>query len=117
MSLNQYIVSIDDEKHNIHAITVIYAAERELARVIVAENSASDTVIGVYDKFPVILIEDGTNYVLSAWKPLRGALIIEKQKEKVLALEEELKAERMKLLSYQEILRKAREEEEAIPQF
>ena len=117
MSLNQYIVSIDDEKHNIHAITVIYAAERELAREIVAENSASNTVIGVYDKFPVILIEDGTNYILYAWQLLRSILAVEKQKEKVLTLEEELKAERLELLECERILRETREEEEAIPQF
>lgn len=117
MSLNQYIVSIDDEKHNIHAITVIYAAERELARETVAENSASDTVIGVYDKFPVILIEDGTNYILYAWQLLRNILAVVKQKEKVLTLEEELKVERLELLECERILRETREEEEAIPQF
>lgn len=117
MSLNQYIVSIDDEKHNIHAITVIYAAERELARETVAENSASDTVIGVYDKFPVILIEDGTNYILYAWQLLRNILAVVKQKEKVLTLEEELKVERLELLECERILRETREKEEAIPQF
>lgn len=117
MSLNQYIVSIDDEKHNIHAITVIYAAERELAREIVAANSASDTVIGVYDKFPVILIEDGTNYVLSAWKPLKCALMVARQQEKVIALQNELEWERTKLADLEGILRKEKEEAEAIPLF
>ena len=117
MSLNQYIVSIDNEKHDIHAITVIYAAERELARKTVAENSVSGTIIGVYDKFPVILIEDGTNYVLSAWKPLQGALMVARQEEKVIALQNELERERATLANLERILRKAKEEAEAIPQF
>lgn len=117
MSLNQYIVSIDNEKHDIHAITVIYATERELARKIVAENSVSGTIIGVYDKFPVILIEDGTNYVLSAWKLLQGALMVAKQEEKVIALQNELEWERAKLADFEKILQKNKEEAEAIPQF
>lgn len=117
MNLHQYIVSIDNEKHDIHAITVIYAAERELARKIVAENSVSGTIIGVYDKFPVILIEDGTNYVLSAWKPLQGALMVARQEEKVIALQNELERERATLANLERILRKEKEEAEAIPQF
>lgn len=117
MSLNQYIVSIDNEKHNIHAITVIYAAERELARKIVAENCVSGTIIGVYDKFPVILIEDGTNYVLSAWKPLQGALMVARQEEKVIALQNELEQERATLANLERILQKKKEEAEAIPLF
>lgn len=117
MSLNQYIVSIDNEKHDIHAITVIYAAERELARKTVAENSVPGSVIGVYDKFPVILIEDGTNYVLSAWKPLQCALMVARQEEKVIALQNELERERATLANLEGILRKKKEEAEATPQF
>lgn len=117
MNLHQYIVSIDNEKHDIHAITVIYAAERELARKTVAENSVPGSVIGVYDKFPVILIEDGTNYVLSAWKPLQCALMVARQEEKVIALQNELERERATLANLEGILRKKKEEAEAIPQF
>lgn len=116
MSLNQYIVSIDAEKRNIHAITAIYATGREEAREIV-KDSAPEAVIGVYDEFPTILIEDGTNYVLSAWKPLQYTLIVAKQKEKILALEKELNAERLKLMEYQDKAREAEEETRAIPQF
>lgn len=117
MSLNQYIVSIDNEKHDIHAITVIYAAERELARKTVAENSVPGSVIGVYDKFPVILIEDGTNYVCHAWKPLQCALMVARQEEKVIALQNELEQERATLANLERILRKKKEEAEATPQF
>lgn len=116
MSLNHYIVSIDDEKHNIHAITVIYASERERAREIVKHN-ATEAAIGVYDEFPIILIEDGTNYVLRAWKSLQCELIVINQREKIHALIEELEVEKRKLSVYEKREREIKEEEGAIPQF
>lgn len=114
--MTQYIVSIDDNARGIHFITIIYAENQDEARAAV-KKEAPLAIIGVYEKFPTILIEDGTNYVLSAWKPLKCKLIAARQREKVIALQNELERERAKLAEFEEILQKEKEEAEAVPLF
>lgn len=114
--MTQYIVSIDDNARDIHFITIIYAENQDEARAAV-KKEAPLAIIGVYEKFPTILIEDGTNYVLSAWKPLKCKLIVARQREKVIALQNELERERAKLAEFEEILQREKEEAEAVPLF
>lgn len=116
---NRYVVSIDNNTRDIHVITVIYASTPENAREIVTAKVPNSSIIGVYDTFPALLIEDGINYVCSAWKPLQCALMVARQEEKVIALQNELERERTKLADLEGILRKKKEEAEAeaIPLF
>lgn len=114
---NRYFVSIDNDMRDIHVITVIYASTPENAREIVTAKAPNSSIIGVYDTFPALLIEGGVNYVCYAWKPLQCALIVAKQKEKVIALQNELERERATLANLEGILRKEKEEAEAIPLF
>lgn len=114
---NRYFVSIDNNPRDIHVITVVYASTPEHAREMVTAKAPNSSIIGVYDTFPALLIEDGVNYVCYAWKLLQGELMIAKQKEKVIALQNELEWERTKLADFEKILQKAKEEAEAIPLF
>lgn len=114
---NRYFASIDNNTRDIHVITVIYASTPENAREIVTAKAPNSSIIGVYDTFPALLIEDGVNYVCYAWKLLQGVLMVARQEEKVIALQNELERERATLANLEGILRKAREEKEAIPQF
>ena len=114
---NRYFVSIDNDTRDIHVITVVYASTLEDARAMVTEKAPNSSIIGVYNTFPAPLIEDGINYVCHAWKPLQGELMVARQKEKVIALQNELEWERTKLADFEKILQKAKEEAEAIPQF
>lgn len=114
---NRYFVSIDNNPRDIHVITIVYAATLEDARAMVTEKAPNSSIIGVYNTFPAPLIEDGINYVCNTWKLLQGELMVVKQKEKVIALQNELERERATLANLEGILRKAKEEAEAIPQF
>ena len=114
---NRYFVSIDNNMRDIHVITVIYASTPENAREIVTAKAPNSSIIGVYLTFPALLIEDGVNYICYAWKLLQGVLMVARQKEKVIALQNELERERSTLANLEEILRKKKEEAEAIPQF
>lgn len=114
---NRYFVSIDNNTRDIHVITVVYASTPEHARAMVTEKAPNSSIIGVYDTFPALLIEDGVNYVCNTWKLLQGELMVVKQKEKVIALQNELEWERSKLANFEKILQKAKEEAEAIPLF
>ena len=114
---NRYFVSIDNDTRDIHVITVIYASTPENAREIVTAKAPNPSIIGVYETFPVLLIEDGVNYVCYAWMPLQCALMVARQEEKVIALQNELEQERATLANLERILRKKKEEAEAIPQF
>lgn len=114
---NRYFVSIDNNTRDIHVITVIYASTPENAREIVTAKAPDSSIIGVYETFPALLIEDGINYVCHAWKLLQGELMVARQKEKVIALQNELEWERTKLANFEKILQKEKEEAEAIPQF
>lgn len=117
MSLKSYIVSIDDEKHDIHAITVIYASEHEQARAIV-KSDVPDAIVKVYDRFfPNFLLEGGEIYILSAWKLLQPMFNVAKQKDKILDLENELANAKKKLAALEKVVENTREEERAIPQF
>lgn len=114
---NRYFVSIDNDLRDIHAITIIYAATTDEAREIV-KKEAPHSIIGVYDKLPALLIEDGTNYVCSAWKPLSFALAVARQQEKVIKLQNELGWEKEKLRDLEGILRKAEDENRMVcPKF
>lgn len=106
---NRYIVSIDNDALEIHTITIIDALTEEDAREI-ATKEAPNSIIGVFEKFPTLLIEDGINYVLSAWKPLKCALTVARQREKVIALQNELGREQEKLRDFEGALQKARDE-------
>lgn len=114
---NRYFVSIDNNPRDIHVITIVYAATIEDARAMVTEKAPDSSIIGVYNTFPALLIEDGINYVCHTWKLLQGALMVAKQEEKVIALQNELEWERTKLADFEKILQKTKEETEAIPQF
>ena len=114
---NRYFVSIDNNMRDIHVITVIYASTPENAREIVTAKAPNSSIIGVYLTFPALLIEDGVNYVCYAWKLLQGVLMVARQKEKVIALQNELERERATLAHLEEILRKKKVEAEALPQF
>lgn len=114
---NRYFASIDNNTRDIHVITVIYAPTSEDARAMVTEKAPNSSIIGVYDTFPALLIEDGVNYVCYAWKLLQGELMVARQEEKVIALQNKLEWERTKLADFEKILQKAKEEAEAIPQF
>lgn len=114
---NRYFVSIDNNTRDIHVITVVYASTLEDARAMVTEKAPNSSIIGVYNTFPSPLIEDGINYVCHAWKLLQGELMVARQEEKVIALQNELEWERTKLADFEKILRKAKEEAEAIPLF
>lgn len=114
---NRYFASIDNDTRDIHVITVIYASTPENAREIVTAKAPNSSIIGVYDTFPALLIEDGVNYVCYAWKLLQGVLMVARQEEKVIALQNELERERATLANLEGILRKKKEEAEAIPQF
>lgn len=114
---NRYFVSIDNNTRDIHVITVVYASTLEDARAMVTAKVPNSSIIGVYDTFPALLIEDGVNYVCHAWKLLQGELMVARQEEKVIALQNELEWERSKLANFEKILQKAKEEAEAIPQF
>lgn len=114
---NRYFISIDNDTRDIHVITIVYAATIEDARAMVTEKAPDSSIIGVYNTFPALLIEDGINYVCYAWKLLQGELMVARQEEKVIALQNELERERTKLADFEKILQKAKEEAEAIPQF
>lgn len=114
---NRYFVSIDNNPRDIHVITVVYASTSEDAREIVTAKAPNSSIIGVYDTFPTLLIEDGVNYVCYAWKLLQGELMVARQEEKVIALQNELEWERTKLADFEKILQKAKEKAEAIPLF
>lgn len=114
---NRYFVSIDNNTRDIHVITVIYASTPENAREIVTAKAPKSSIIGIYETFPALLIEDGVNYVCNAWMPLQCALMVARQEEKVIALQNELERERATLANLEGILRKKKEEAEAIPLF
>lgn len=114
---NRYFVSIDNNPRDIHVITVVYASTLEDARAMVTEKAPNSSIIGVYNTFPAPLIEDGINYVCYAWKPLQCALMVARQKEKVIALQNELERERATLANLERILQKKKEETEATPLF
>lgn len=114
---NRYFVSIDNNPRDIHVITIVYAATIEDARAMVTAKAPDSSIIGVYDTFPALLIEDGINYVCYAWKLLQGELMVARQEEKVIALQNELERERATLANLERILQKKKEETEAIPQF
>ena len=114
---NRYFVSIDNDTRDIHVITVIYASTPENAREIVTAKVPNSSIIGIYETFPALLIEDGVNYVCYAWKPLQCALMVARQREKVITLQNELERERATLANLERILREKKEEAKAIPQF
>ena len=110
---NRYFVSIDNDTRDIHVITVIYASTSENAREIVTAKAPNPSIIGVYETFPALLIEDGVNYVCYAWKLLQGALMVARQTEKVIALQNEWERERATLAKVEGIFGKKEEEAEA----